>query len=498
MSKSQLPPPKPLQPKPPIQRLPYNLPTASPLPGSNPGHQTRNAAENTFLAASKNDRQAVKLWKMQADERLQLHKAYTESVQNQGRNSFELSKQSEPEWLAKKSAMNGGKVGRAMGDRWRRTSDQVGPRTMARSSDKGLDDPIKEDMSRRLRERMMTETRRKRENWEIKSAAARDFKASLAGGGQKTNPWAENGHVQQQRHLLSQTLKERERLYSQNDRLISMAREVEVLSEKLRISEALVAKQQTKLRNSDMFLKNLELELNARVPKAEFNSVLSENEMLKKRIDQQKEHTTRSEIRVSQLQKQLDMITKMQLMADSEESGMDPTSPTRNASSQNMQQKKSSPEAKPKAANGESKTTKPVSVKIEVPKDGSQFLDLKPNGTSSEATAPKLVSTKTFPISKHLSQSIKESLLNTPEEHDPTTNAVTLLQQYIRNLIAENQHLKKSIEALEKPDPKRQLFSEFVQLKRQNSRMRRILDQVGVDESMYVKKPPVKSKITTH
>eukprot|EP00471_Norrisiella_sphaerica_P009747 CAMPEP_0184498112 /NCGR_PEP_ID=MMETSP0113_2-20130426/38133_1 /TAXON_ID=91329 /ORGANISM="Norrisiella sphaerica, Strain BC52" /LENGTH=486 /DNA_ID=CAMNT_0026885485 /DNA_START=92 /DNA_END=1552 /DNA_ORIENTATION=- len=477
----------------PTNRVSYSLPIAA------PGNQITVPSKdsgNAFLAAKKDDRPAQKMWKMQADERLKLHKAYTNALQNKAANCFDLSKggkAGDPDWLPTKAkGPKGKKVSRAMGGRWRRTQDQVGYQQSPGESGTVLEDVYRGDQekSKRHRDRMTTESRRKRETWEIKSAAARDFKASQ--NTLKSHPWAENDHAHQARQLLSQTLKEREKLHSQNDRLISMAREVEVLSEKLRISEGLVAKHQTKLKNSEMFLRNMEMELESKVSKDKYDSVVHENTKLKAHIEEQKEHIARTEIRVSQLQNQLDTITQMQLMADEEEEDHSfdqhiPASPS--ASKQVDVSGQSGPpqltsEEKGSAdvsnvdttdSNGNQPTTaavRPVSVTIEMP------------NASKSAVNASVPQKRAAPFKQ-----LNPTLFLSKKNEDPSTaNAVTLLQQYIRNLISENQQLKKSLSSLEKTDPKRDLFPEFVQLKRQNLRMQKMLTKLGVEESAYTKK----------
>lgn len=75
-----------------------------------------------------------------------------------------------------------------------------------------------------------------------------------------------------------------------------------------------------------------------------------------------------------------------------------------------------------------------------------------------------------------------------PEADEATQTAVTLLQQYIRSLLSENQELKAQVKAAEEHDPKIDMFSDFVALKRENVRMRKIMAKMGVEPDAYVRK----------
>jgi len=482
--------------KSPIQRVTYNLPVAK-VDATNRRNEPNPRSNPQDYLASKQ-----KPWKMHADERLKLHKAYTEALQKQASNCFDLTSSIDPEWMGRQGGIKGGKVGRAMGDRWRRP---VADGRMGHSSEAGFEENRREegDKGRRLRDRMSMEARRKRETWERKSTVAREGKKLAE---QISVPWTENDHAHQARSLLTQTLKDREKLYSQNDRLIGMAREVEVLSEKLRIAEGLVAKHQTKLRNQDMFIRNLELSLESRAPIEKMEEIAAENERLKKTCSFQKNMLEKSTLRADHLQKQLEEITQMQLMADMEDGGtVVPRSPTKG-------EVKKPDESRPREQNEEEtpkiETVPTVSVTIEVPKEAR-----KPDKAPRKSPLPQpLASTKPMHFSKPLignSKSTKQyasskvldsSILNKPSngaDNDTTSNAVALLQQYIRNLIAENQKLKGDLDSIVKPDPKRDLFPEFVKLRRENVKMKKVLAKMGVDESAYKKKSKPAPKVIT-
>lgn len=442
---------------------------------------------------------------MQADERLQLHKAYTKAIQKQSNNCFTLT----PDGRSAEKLIRGpkgGKVGRAMGDRWRRSTDHaprithnIAERTPLEEEHQWIARRDEVERGRRYRERVReNESRRKREEWEMKSTVAREVR-KIAAQGTQNQPWTENDHSHQARHLLTQTLKDREKLFSQNDRLMGMAKEVEILSEKLRIAEGLVAKHQTKLKNQEMFMSNMEAALQGRVPADEHAAVVKENQKLMKSCQTLNNSLSASRIREQELKVQLNHITRMQMMEDEEVEDSDavPTvaPPVISAVPQSAE-----------PAMKVSKNPEPNRVSHALPgPDGDKIQ--QPRGKTISIEMPKKaypISPTNIPLKPFPTQKIFDNPLNGRGDmiaggnatgEGVTGNAVTLLQQYIRNLISENQQLKNTMATLEKPDLKKQLFPEFVSLKRENARMRKLLAKLGVDESSFKKKFKPRRKV---
>ncbi len=558
-----------------VGRVTYNMPIAAPLPNS----PTRRSGANRYLAPSKNDRPGARAWKIQADERLQLHKAYAEALQKkegQLGSSFELvgrgSGLRRPAAGSRgdRRGQQPGKLPRAQGERWRQSAGSAGGRGSSAGGAMG-DDPaghwvLKREEAERGRvqrdQRREIETLRKREKWEIKSRVARETKRFVASGGQP-HPWSENDHNAQARSLLTKTLKDKERLHTQNERLLNMAREAEVLSEKLRVAEGMVARTQTKLRNQEMFMKNMEMELKERVPIGRYRLLADENRRLKAAALEHREQLLASRGREASLQKQLLQISQMhQMLADDPENadmgsvvipsptrgrraartspGRQRTSPTlqrsptrsaaKSASGDAMKKSPKSPKSGKKAGRkakskggGESKSDEVAKGSgdtthgkaLERPENASPTpkdpaspgeaddprrkrpAPLGVPRKSPEKSPPGAMSPQSplqggivripMPNNDHLGPASPLSAAS-PEADEATQTAVTLLQQYIRSLLSENQELKAQVKAAEEHDPKIDMFSDFVALKRENVRMRKIMAKMGVEPDAYVRK----------
>mmetsp|Transcript_16094 Transcript_16094/g.28932 ORF Transcript_16094/g.28932 Transcript_16094/m.28932 type:complete len:477 (+) Transcript_16094:3-1433(+) len=437
--------------------------------------------ENKILALKKGNRPAVKMWKMQAGERLKLHKAYTEELQKQSSNCFDLNamNKTEPaEWLG--GGPKGRKVNRAMGDRWRRKTE-----TMHSSNDEPLVGAYvgsTNDKMKRYHEKKAKEARARRETWELRSLVARESKRLAHKSA------TDNDHPQE-RAILAQTLKDREKLWNQNDKLAGMAREVEVLSEKLRIAEGLCAKFQIKMNNQEMFLKNMELELEDKVPISQLKSVLEDNDHLRMTIRKQEDMLGKSSIREEALKRQLDQITKLQLMTEHGNNLLSPI-PSPLVSPKNTTNVEATNEAENKTTTSKEDIVIPVKVmkltEEKVLKAATP--DKKVPTDSQQSTRQMAVKVKKFPSAKVLEGAREES----------SGDAVHLLQQYIQNLLSENKQLKEELDSIGKPDPKRDMFPEYIALKRENVALKKAFAKYGLDEVYYTRKETHKIDIRRH
>jgi len=327
------------------------------------------------------------------------------------------------------------------------------------------------------------------ESWEIRSVVAREGKRGTA-----VHQWSQNDKNHQAMRLLSLTLKDKERLHSENSKLMRVAQEVEVLSEKLRIAERIIFKFQLKIDRQNMYMQNLTNDINARVPIEVANKLENQIKSLNATVEnyQNKEkrfqdELSKAKVRESELQKSLEMIKELQMAEDLlEEKDLIPDTgfipPTTSKSKENSRiaEKREKTDDQP-----EGRMIQPQSQSQRQSQPQSQpqsHPQCQPQPWVSQKEKLRLESMSEQKRSGTAPTKLKQgNLINQkgPKPISTTVTAVDMLQQYIRSLIAENETLKKQLNETRQRDERRQTFPEFVKLRREAIKMRDVERREG-------------------